>query len=161
MNTTPRRARPLLAALTLALAACGGGQEAGGAPKPAVTVATLATQPVTLSRELPGRTSPFAVSEIRPQVSGIIQKRLFVEGSTVKKGQPLYQIDPAPYRAVYDNALANLATTKAKAERYQRLMDKLLEKDRDARFRNADEVIGFLARKMAPNTDADATQKLH
>ena len=46
-------------------------------------------------------------------------------------------------------------------ERYQRLMDKLLEKDRDARFRNADEVIGFLARKLAPNTDADATQKLH
>ncbi|HSS14346.1 MAG TPA: efflux RND transporter periplasmic adaptor subunit, partial [Rhizomicrobium sp.] len=79
-------------------------------------------QPVPLMVELPGRTNPFAVSEIRPQVSGIIQKRLFVEGSTVKQGQPLYQIDPAPYRAVYDSATATLASTKVKAERYARLL---------------------------------------
>jgi len=72
--------------------------------------------------ELPGRTNPFAVSEIRPQISGIVQKRLFVEGSTVKQGQPLYQIDPAPYRAIYDSTRATLASTKAKAERYQRLL---------------------------------------
>ena len=91
-------------------------------PPPMVGVATIQETPLTLITELPGRTSPFAVSEIRPQVSGIIQKRLFVEGSTVTKGQPLYQIDPAPYRAVLDNALANLATTRAKADRYQRLM---------------------------------------
>jgi len=83
---------------------------------------TIAEQPVALTVELPGRTTPFAVSEIRPQISGIVQKRLFVEGSTVKQGQPLYQIDPAPYRAVYDSTRATLASTKAKAERYQRLL---------------------------------------
>jgi len=83
---------------------------------------TIAEQPVPLSVELPGRTSPFAVSEIRPQISGIVQKRLFVEGSTVKRDQPLYQIDPAPYRATYDSTLATLASTKVKAERYTRLL---------------------------------------
>jgi len=86
-----------------------------------VGVTVIKELPVTLTTELPGRTSPFAVSEIRPQVSGIILKRLFVEGSAVKKGDPLYQIDPAPYRAALDNALATLASTKVKAERYQRL----------------------------------------
>jgi membrane fusion protein, multidrug efflux system len=90
-------------------------------PPAMVGVTVIKESPVTLTTELPGRTSPFAVSEIRPQVSGIILKRLFVEGSTVKKGDPLYQIDPAPYRAALDNALATLASTKAKAERYQRL----------------------------------------
>lgn len=91
-------------------------------PPAQVGVALVKEEPITLTTELPGRTNPFAVSEIRPQISGIVLKRLFVEGSTVKAGQPLYQIDPAPYRAVYDNALANLATTKAKAERYQHLV---------------------------------------
>ena len=57
-----------------------------------------------------------------PQVSGIIQKRLFVEGSTVKTGQPLYQIDPAPYQAAYDSAEATLASTKVKADRYAALL---------------------------------------
>ncbi len=91
-------------------------------PPAMVGVVVIRETPVTLTTDLPGRTSPFAVSEIRPQVSGIILKRLFVEGSTVKKGDPLYQIDPAPYRAALDNALATLASTKAKAERYQRLL---------------------------------------
>jgi RND family efflux transporter MFP subunit len=119
-----RHALPALAtclALGLALTACGQPPQQK-MPPPQVGVAVIKEAPVTLTTELPGRTSPFAVSEIRPQVSGIILKRLFVEGSTVQKGQPLYQIDPAPYRALYDNALANLATTKAKAERYQRLV---------------------------------------
>jgi membrane fusion protein (multidrug efflux system) len=79
-------------------------------------------QPVTLVTELPGRTSPYAVSEIRPQVSGIIKKRLFVEGSTVKAGQPLYQIDPAPYRAAYESANATVASTKVRSERYAALL---------------------------------------
>jgi membrane fusion protein (multidrug efflux system) len=91
-------------------------------PPPAVGFITIAEQPVTLTVELPGRTSPFAVSEIRPQINGIVLKRLFVEGSTVKAGQPLYQIDPAPYQATYDSALATLASTKVKSERYQRLL---------------------------------------
>lgn len=91
-------------------------------PPPAVGYITIKEQPVALTVELPGRTSPFAVSEIRPQINGIVLKRLFVEGSTVKAGQPLYQIDPAPYQAALDSALATLASTKVKSERYQRLL---------------------------------------
>jgi len=83
---------------------------------------TIAEQAVALTVELPGRTNPFAVSEIRPQISGIVKKRLFVEGSTVKAGQALYQIDPAPYQAAYDSAQATLASTRLKAERYARLL---------------------------------------
>ena len=91
-------------------------------PPPAVDFVTIAEQPIALTVDLPGRTHPFAMSEIRPQINGIVLKRLFVEGSTVKAGQPLYQIDPARYRAVYDSTLATLASTKVKAERYQRLL---------------------------------------
>ena len=79
-------------------------------------------QPVQLTSELPGRTDPTAVSEVRPQVSGIIKARLFTEGSTVKVGQPLYQIDPAPYQAAYDSASATLASAKVKATRYAALL---------------------------------------
>jgi membrane fusion protein (multidrug efflux system) len=107
-------------ALSFALTACGQPPQQK-MPPAMVGVVVIKESPVTLTTDLPGRTSPFAVSEIRPQVSGIILKRLFVEGSTVKKGDPLYQIDPAPYRAALDNALATLASTKVKAERYQRL----------------------------------------
>ena len=87
-----------------------------------VGVITVQETPVALTADLPGRTSPFAVSEIRPQITGIVKARLFVEGSTVKAGQALYQIDPAPYQATYDSAVATLASTKVKAERYQRLL---------------------------------------
>ena len=111
---------PVLA-IGLVLAACGRPQQQQ-MPPAAVGFVTIAEQPVPLTVELPGRTNPFAVSEIRPQISGIVQKRLFTEGSVVKRGQPLYQIDPAPYRAAYDNALATLASTKAKTERFARLM---------------------------------------
>ena len=70
----------------------------------------------------PGAPIPIAVSDVRPQVNGIIQHRLFTEGSTVKAGQPLYQIDPAPYQAAYDSAAATLASAKVKAERYAALL---------------------------------------
>ncbi|HWT97324.1 MAG TPA: efflux RND transporter periplasmic adaptor subunit [Rhizomicrobium sp.] len=116
-----RFAVPALA-FGLVLAACGRPQQQQQMPPASVGTITIAEQPVQLIAELPGRTNPFAVSEIRPQISGIVQKRLFVEGSTVKQGQPLYQIDPAPYQAAYDNAVATLASTKAKAERYARLL---------------------------------------
>jgi membrane fusion protein (multidrug efflux system) len=79
-------------------------------------------QPVQLTTELPGRTNPTAVSEIRPQVSGIIKARLFTEGSVVKVGQPLYQIDPAPYQAAYDSAAATLSAAKTKASRFAELL---------------------------------------
>ena len=115
-----RRALPALA-IGLALASCGQPPQ-HQMPPPAVGYITIAQQPVALMVELPGRTSPFAVSEIRPQINGIVQKRLFVEGSTVKAGQALYQIDPSLYQATYDNALATLADTKAKADRYANLL---------------------------------------
>src|SRR5215467_12333523 len=124
---------PALAA-GLVLAACGRQQPQQQMPPAAVGYVTIAEQPVALTVELPGRTNPFAVSEIRPQISGIVQKRLFVEGSTVHQGQPLYQIDPAPYRATYDSAMATLASTKVKAERYARLLSEnaIAPQDADA-----------------------------
>ena len=108
-------------ALAVALSACSKPQQ----PPQMTPVAgyiVLREQPVELTAELPGRTDPTAVSEVRPQVTGIIKARLFVEGSTVKPGQPLYQIDPAPYKAAYDSAAATLASAKVKAERYAALV---------------------------------------
>lgn len=87
-----------------------------------VGVVTIHQQQVALTSELPGRTAPYQISEIRPQVGGIIQKRLFVEGAEVKSGQVLYQIDPASYQATYDRAKATLSAAKAKADRYSRLI---------------------------------------
>jgi len=84
---------------------------------PEVAVVTVQPQKVVLTTELPGRTSAFRVAEIRPQVSGLIQKRLFTEGSDVKAGQILYQIDPAPFQAALDNATANLAVMRKSADR--------------------------------------------
>jgi membrane fusion protein (multidrug efflux system) len=82
------------------------------APVPEVTAVTVQTQRLVLTNELPGRTSPYRVAEIRPQVSGIIQRRFFDEGSVVKEGAVLYQIDPAPFQAAYDNSAANLAVVR-------------------------------------------------
>jgi len=114
--------RALLAmAFGLSLAGCGRPQQPQ-MPLPEVGFITIQEQPVALTVELPGRTSPFAVSEIRPQINGIVLKRLFVEGSTVKAGQPLYQIDPSLYQATYEHALATLADAKAKADRYAKLL---------------------------------------
>lgn len=89
-------------------------------PPPTVPeVATVTVQPhkVVLTTELPGRTAAFRVADIRPQVSGLIQKRLFTEGSDVKAGQILYQIDPAPFQAALDNGTANLAAMRKSADR--------------------------------------------
>ena len=126
--TMPRIA--VLLVLAVLLTACEGQQ----APQsrtavPAVTVETMKEQPVTLSRELPGRTKAFVVAEVRPQVSGIIEDRLFTEGSFVRAGQPLYQLDDATYRADYNSAQAVLARAEAvvdiarfNAERAERLI---------------------------------------
>jgi membrane fusion protein (multidrug efflux system) len=104
--------------------------EAQTAPQaPEVAVVTIQPQRVELSTELPGRTSPYRIAEIRPQVNGIVQKRLFQEGSDVKAGQLLYQIDPAPFHVAYESAKASLAKAQAnlpslklKAERYEELL---------------------------------------
>ena len=124
-----------LAAVALTLAACGqgksgaaGGQGQGG-PTP-VGVIIAKTEPVTLTSELTGRTSAYLVSEVRPQVSGIVKARLFQEGGYVRAGQPLYQIDPATYQAAYNSAAAGLAQAQAaataarlKADRYKGLVE--------------------------------------
>ncbi len=78
-----------------------------------VGVVTLTAQPVSITEELPGRTTAFRISDVRPQVNGIIMKRMFTEGSEVTEGQQLYQIDPASYQAAYDSAKANLAKAEA------------------------------------------------
>jgi membrane fusion protein (multidrug efflux system) len=78
-----------------------------------VTVVTLVPQTVTLKRELPGRVTPFLVAEVRPQVNGIVARRLFTEGGLVKAGQPLYQIEDATYRADGETAAASLARAEA------------------------------------------------
>lgn len=78
-----------------------------------VTVVTLVPQTVTLQRELPGRVTPFLVAEVRPQVAGIVARRIFTEGGLVKEGQPLYQIEDATYRADRESANASLARAEA------------------------------------------------
>jgi membrane fusion protein (multidrug efflux system) len=97
--------------------------------KPEVSVVTMKPEPLVLTKELPGRTSAFRIAEIRPQVSGIVTKRFFEEGSLVKQGQQLYQIDPATYKAAYNSAKANLSkaeanvkSAQAKAGRYEELV---------------------------------------
>jgi membrane fusion protein (multidrug efflux system) len=90
-----------------------------GAPPPKgpadVAVETLSLQPVAITNELPGRTVSYRVAEVRPQVSGVILKRLFIEGGEVKAGQQLYQIDPAPFEASLESAQAALARAQATA----------------------------------------------
>nr|WP_307726256.1 efflux RND transporter periplasmic adaptor subunit [Xanthomonas nasturtii] len=115
---------------TALLSACG--SPPGGPPPqegtPEMGVLTVKQQPVTLTTELPGRTVPYLIAEIRPQVGGLVQTRQFTEGGDVKAGQTLYQIDPAQYRASYASAQATLAkaeatlrTAQLKAERYKEL----------------------------------------
>lgn len=112
------------AAVLATIAAAGCSKTPAPAP-PAPTkvlVVTLKAQSVPIVTELPGRVVAFRVSDVRPQVSGIILKRLFTEGSEVKVGQQLYQIDPAPYQASYDNAAATAQTAGSLARRYKLLI---------------------------------------
>ncbi|MGA6994045.1 MAG: efflux RND transporter periplasmic adaptor subunit [Candidatus Deferrimicrobiaceae bacterium] len=102
------------------------GRPAAPPPVPEVATVTVGTQRVVLTTELPGRTSAYRIAEIRPQVNGLIQRRLFSEGAEVTAGQALYQIDPAPFRAVFENAMAslgkaeaNLPAVRSKAGRYR------------------------------------------
>ncbi|MBD0705490.1 efflux transporter periplasmic adaptor subunit [Pseudomonas sp. PSB1] len=115
----------LVTAIALAslLSGCKKEEAAPAAPAPQVGVVTLKTQPFTLTSELPGRTSAFRIAEVRPQVNGIILKRLFKEGADVKAGQQLYQIDPAMYEATLKSAEANLRSTKSISDRYKQLVD--------------------------------------
>jgi len=115
----------------LLMASCQPEQQAASMPPaaPTVSVVTLQPQPVLLTTELPGRTSAYRIAEIRPQVNGLIQKRIFTEGTDVQAGDLLYQIDPAPFRAVLKNAEAalvrseaNLPAIRSRTERYKELL---------------------------------------
>ena len=125
----PKTARTALAVAAVAmLMACGdkgpAPQAAGQPAAAAVGVYEVQTQAVALTAELPGRAVASRVAEVRPQTSGIVQKRLFEEGAEVKKGQALYQIDPATMNARLAKAQAQLENTESLAKRYQVLREK-------------------------------------
>ncbi|MFU2318602.1 efflux RND transporter periplasmic adaptor subunit [Rahnella sp. PCH160] len=102
---------------SLALTGCNDKDAQQGAPQaPQVGVVTLKTEPLNVTTELPGRTASFRIAEVRPQVGGIILKRNFVEGSEIKAGTSLYQIDPATYQAAYDSAKGDLVKAQANAQ---------------------------------------------
>ena len=121
-----------LVLLALALTACQRSEPAASAAAaaPRVGVVVVQAQPVSLTTELPGRTAAYRIAEVRPQVNGIVLKRLFTEGGEVKAGQQLYQIDPALYQATLDSERAALARSEALvksatllAQRYQPLTE--------------------------------------
>ncbi|AHI26692.1 efflux RND transporter periplasmic adaptor subunit [Komagataeibacter swingsii] len=117
------------AALMLALAACQRHAAPPALPPQPVKVVTLRAEPVEIHTMLPGRTEAFEIAQVRPQVSGVIQQRLFVEGTDVQAGQQLYQIDPRVYQAAVDSAQGQLlhaqgneVTAHAKLNRYGPLL---------------------------------------
>jgi membrane fusion protein, multidrug efflux system len=150
-------------AATFLLAACSqeGSAPAGmGAPgKPEVGVVTLHPQSVAITAELSGRTAASLVAEVRPQVNGIIQQRLFKEGSEVAAGQPLYLIDPASYKASYDSAVAAqqkaqaaVPTAQAKFDRYAGLLKQNVVSKQDY-----DDAAATLAQAQADVASAKAS----
>jgi membrane fusion protein (multidrug efflux system) len=130
----PAALRPTTLLMALLLAACGtqeagGGRGMGGDRPAQVGYVVLQPQDVPLVTELAGRTSAYRSSDVRPQISGVVRRRLFTEGAIVRAGQPLYEIDPLPYRAAAAEAEANLASAvasaaaaRATADRYKPLV---------------------------------------
>jgi membrane fusion protein (multidrug efflux system) len=130
-------------------------------PPPAVDVVTLHARPVTLTTDSPGRTSAYRTAEVRPQVNGVLLKRLFTEGDMVQAGQQLYQIDPAPYEAALASAQATLAhaqasvrTAQATVERYQSLVSTHAVSRQDY-----DNAVGTLEQNKADVASAEAAVK--
>ena len=122
-SATEFERRVILVALAGILTLAGCGQREEPPPRnPVVSVVTVETQPVTLTTELAGRTIPYRIAEIRPQVNGIVLKRLFEEGSDVQRGQALYKIDPAPYQVALDHAEANLMAIQLRKDRFEKLL---------------------------------------
>lgn len=133
--TTIKKRMAILSCALLAMIGCQGENQeqaqspAAGARARQVSVVTIQPQPIMLTTELPGRTSAYRIAEIRPQVNGLIQKRLFTEGADVNAGDVLYQIDPATFKAALGNAQAalsrseaNLPAIRSRVERYKELL---------------------------------------
>lgn len=153
----------LLAAVSLLLAACDDGAKQSSAaptapPPPEVGVVELQPQRVTLSMELPGRTAAYRMAEVRPQVTGILQERLFEQGAQVDAGDVLYQIDPKRYRAAFERAQAELERARAglrQAEREWSRASELFEKNAVSE-RQRDEALSALERARADVSSAEA-----
>jgi membrane fusion protein, multidrug efflux system len=164
-NAALRPSRTLLAtaALVVLSVACGAKQGAAPASGPVeVGVVTLAPSEVTLTRELPGRTSSFRVAEVRARVNGIVLRRLFTEGSDVREGQPLFQLDPAPYQAAFDGAAAALARADAALfnARLQAQRTADLVKDKAVSQQEADTAAAALKIAEADLAGAKAAEQL-
>ncbi|HEX3395373.1 MAG TPA: efflux RND transporter periplasmic adaptor subunit [Steroidobacteraceae bacterium] len=147
----------ILLAFFVLLAAC---HKAAPPPKPPpeVGIITLRAQPVSIVTELPGRTVAYRIAEVRPQVNGVILKRLFIEGSQVKVGQQLYQIDPAPFQASYESAQASLAraqatatSTRLLAQRYKPLSEAraVSQQDYDNALASSEQAVADVAAAKA------------
>ena len=146
------------AALLIIISGCGKKAAPPAPAPPQVGFITITPQPVSWTTQLPGRTDAEMTADVRPQVSGIILKRLFTEGSDVTAGQQLYQIDPATYQASYDTALATLAydqaaliTARIKAERYKPLAaaQAISKQDYDDAVAGAGEAVANVASARA------------
>lgn len=131
----------------LVLTACNRPPQAPPPAPPEVATITVTRRPVLLTTELPGRTAPYRIAEIRPQVNGLIQKRLFTEGTDVAAGEELYQIDPAPFQAALDNASAALGRAEASLPAIQ------------SRARRFQEALADKAVSQQDFDDADAALK--
>lgn len=140
------------------LSGCDNSEEQGGPPPPEVGVVTVKPERLEVTTELSGRTSAYRVAEIRPQVTGIVQKRLFEEGARVEEGQQLYQIDPALYQANFDaakaalaKAVANERAARTRAARYRELVEVNAVSKQDY-----DDVMATLAQNSADVASAKA-----
>lgn len=156
-----RNAAPRLAVLALfmsaALVACGGGGEPPAPPPPEVSVVTMEAETVTLTRELAGRTSAYLVAEVRPQVNGIIQERLFTEGGVVEAGEPLYRLDDADYRASAASARAQLARAET-ALTNARALERRMEELSGTRYVSAQEHENAVAAARQAEAEAGAAR---
>jgi membrane fusion protein (multidrug efflux system) len=162
-TVAPRIGVAILAALCLGLAGCKDkpSQAAVPPPKQSVDVVTLHAQPVTLTSELPGRTAPHRTAEVRPQVNGVILKRLFTEGDMVQAGQQLYQIDPAPYEASLASAQATLAHAQASVKTAQSVVSRFrpLVAAYAVSRQDLDNALGTLEQNQADVASAQAAIK--
>ncbi len=152
----------LAAASLLLVSACSQEQSqnanAGNVPKPQVSVVTLQPQSVSINAEMPGRTTASLVADVRPQVGGIIEQRLFTEGGEVKEGDVLYKIDPASYQAAYDSAAAALQRAEATVPSAQSMVTRYqgLIKQNAVSKQDLDNAIASLAQANADVAAAKA-----